>query len=127
MSSLFLYGVDMAAQGNKAAPQPLNALRQLPRRLDLRYAAVIYNPKLEGGKPQLHSQLIISQGARIVFKGPEQPVAGQLQNGQMALVGQIGLPKARPGRYILTVVLIDSLADKKAQTIVRSIDFNLTD
>jgi len=126
MSSLFLYGVDLA-QGNKAAPQPLNALRQLPRKLDLRYAAVIYNPKLEGGKPQLRSQLIVSQGSRIVFKAPEQLVAGQVQNGQTAEVGQVSLAKARPGRYMLTLVITDPLADKKAQTIVRSIDFNLVD
>lgn len=126
MSSIFLYGVDLA-QGNKATPVQLNALRQLPRKLDLRYAAVIYNPKLDGGKPQLRSQLIISQGSRVVFKSSEQPVSGQVQDGQIAQVGQISLAKAHPGRYVVTLVVTDPLADKKAQTIVRSIYFNLVD
>ena len=124
MSSVFLYGVDL---GNSAAPISLNALRQLPRKLDLRYAAVIYNPKLSDGKPQLKSQIFITQGSKVIFKGPEQPVAGQLQNGQVPFIGQIGLGKARAGRYILTVVITDPLADKKNQYLVRSIDFNLTD
>jgi len=126
MSSVFLYGVDLG-QGSSAAPISLNALRQLPRKLDLRYAAVIYNPKLSDGKPQLKSQIFITQGAKIVFKGPEQAITGQLQNGQVPFIGQIGLGKARAGRYILTVVINDPLADKKNQYLVRSIDFNLTD
>lgn len=126
MSSVFLYGVDLA-QGDKAAPIQLNSLRQLPRKLDLRYAAVIYNPKVDDGKSQLQVQLVISQGSRIVFKSPEQPVNGKVQNNQTAYVGQISLAKAHPGRYMLTLMVTDPLADKKTQTIVRSLDFNLVD
>ena len=63
MSSVFLYSIDLAP-GNKATPVPLNALRQLPRKLDLRYAGIIYNPKLDGSQSQVRSQLIISQGTR---------------------------------------------------------------
>jgi VWFA-related protein len=126
MSSVFLYGVDLG-QGNSAAPISLNALRQLPRKLDLRYAAIVYNPKIDGGKHQLKSQIFITQGTRIVFKGPEQPIAADIQNGQVPFIGQIGLGKARAGRYILTVVINDPLADKKNKYLVRSIDFNLTD
>ncbi|HEX8888811.1 MAG TPA: VWA domain-containing protein [Pyrinomonadaceae bacterium] len=126
MSSIFLYGVDLA-QGNKATPIQLNALRQLQRKLDLRYAAVIYNPKLDNGKAQLTSQLIVSQAGKVLFKSPEQPVTGAVQNGQIGQVGQISLAKVRPGRYVLTLVITDALADKKTQTTVRSIDFNLVD
>lgn len=126
MSSLFLYAVDME-QGAKVGPVPLNALRQLPRKFDLRYAAVIYNPKLDGGKPQLKSQLFVTQGSRLVFKSAEQPVPGPVQDGQMAQVGQISLARLHPGRYLITLVVTDPLADKKAQTIVRSIDLHLTD
>ena len=54
-------------------------------------------------------------------------MTGELQNGQVPFIGQIGLPKARAGRYVLTVVITDFLADKKNQYLVRSIDFNLTD
>jgi len=124
MSSIFLYSVDL---GNKGRPSPLNALRQQPRKLDLRYAAVIYNTKLDGGKPQLRSQLLISQGSKLVFKSPEQLLSGQVQNGQMAAIGQISLANAHTGRYVLTLVVTDPLAPKKSQIIVRSIDFNLVD
>jgi hypothetical protein len=110
-----------------ATPILLNALRQLPRKLDLRYAAIVYNPKIDGGKHQLKSQIFITQGTRVVFKGPEQPIAAGIQNGQVPFIGQINLGKARAGRYILTVVITDSLADKKSQYLVRSLDFNLTD
>jgi VWFA-related protein len=126
MSSVFLYGVDLA-QGNKATPIPLNATRQLPRKLDLRYATVIYNPKLNAGASQLRSQIIISQGSKVAFKSPEQPISGQVQNGQIAFVGQIGLPKAHTGRYVITLVVTEPVSDKKTQSVVRSIDFNLVD
>ncbi len=127
-SSIFLYGVDLA-EGNKAAPAPLNAMRQLPRKLDLRYAIVLYNPKVEAGKPQLQTQLVISRDGKVVFQEPApQPVSGAVQNGQMAKVGQFSLAKARPGRYVLSLIVIDPLVAKKEQrALVRSIDFNLVD
>jgi hypothetical protein len=125
MSSLFLYGVDLG-QGNNA-PVALNALRLIPRRFDLRYAAVVYYPKLDAGKHQLKSQIFITQGGKVIFKGAEQVVSGQVQDGQVPFIGQIGLGKIRPGRYILSVVINDPLADKKSQYLVRSLDFNVTD
>jgi VWFA-related protein len=126
MSSIFLYGIDVA-KGDQATPIPLNAMRQLPRRLDVRYAAVIYNAKLEGGKPQLRSRFIISRDNKILFQEPDQPVSGSMQNGQMAKVGQFSLAKARPGRYLLTLVITDPLADKKERMLIRSVDLNLID
>lgn len=126
MSSLFLYGVDLG-QGNNAVPIALNALRLIPRKFDLRYAAVVYFPKVEAGNHQLKSQIFITQGRNVIFKGSEQPVLGQLQDGQVPFIGQIGLGKIRPGRYILSVVISDPLADKKSQYLVRSLDFNVTD
>jgi VWFA-related protein len=124
MSSIFLYSVDLSA-GSKATPVPLTALRKLQRNLDLRYAAVIYNTKIEGGKPQLRYQLIISHDKRILLQETEQPVGGPVQEGQMAKVGQFSLAKVPAGRYVLTLVVTDPLAYKKDRTIVRSIDFDL--
>jgi VWFA-related protein len=122
-SSLFLYAVDVA-QAN-AAPQPLTALRQLPHKQDLRYAAVIYFPKVSDGKTQLTSQVIVSQEDKIIFQEPEAPVVGTVQNGQLVKIGQLGLGKARPGRYVLTLILREP--GKKDRGIVRSVDFNLVD
>ncbi len=119
-SSLFLYAVK--ADGT---PEPLTALRQLPHQQDLRYAAVIYFPKVSDGKVQLTSQVIVSQGDKIVFREDEQPVTGQVINAQVVKIGQLGLSKAKPGRYVLTLLIKEP--GKKDKGVIRSVDFNLID
>ncbi|HVG28565.1 MAG TPA: VWA domain-containing protein [Pyrinomonadaceae bacterium] len=126
VSSLFLYAVDLA-QGNKATPEPLDGLRRLPRQKDLRFAAIIYNPKQDGGKTQVRTQTIISRADKVVFRGAEQPLGGGVQNGQLAKIDQFGVSKLQPGRYVLTLVVTDPLADKDNRTVVRSMDFTLVD
>jgi len=105
----------------------LSALRQLPRQQDLRYAAIIYNPRIVDAKTQLRSQAFVTLNGKIVFKDEEVPVTSPLQEGQVIKMGQLGLGKAQAGRYILTLVITDPLADKQERTIVRSIDFTLVD
>jgi VWFA-related protein len=122
-SSLFLYAVD-PTQGIKASPQPLIGLRQLSRNQDLRYAAIIYNPKANG---KLQSHILISRGGKVLFKEPDQPVTGTIQNGQLAKIGQFGLGKVQPGRLVLTLVITDATGDKQERTVVRNIDFTLVD
>ena len=125
MSSLFLYGVDPAS-GNKPTPDPLPASRVVSRKQELRYATVIYNAKLEGNKPQLRARMIISQGDKILFQEQDQPVEAKGGTpGQVVKVGQLVLAKVNPGRYVLTLVVTDPLADKNRQTIARSIDFTV--
>ncbi len=125
MSSILLYEVNPATAG-KSAPEQLSAARVISRKQELRYAAVIYNAKVEGGKPQVRSRLIISQNGKMLFQEPEQPVttpgAGA---GQLVRVGQLGMSKVSPGRYVLTLVTTDPLADKKRQTVSRSVDFTV--
>jgi len=120
MSSLFLLAVDPATK--KAIS--VQALRQLNRKQELRYVAMVYNPKLKEGKPQLRSQMIITQGGKELFREPEQPVES---NGSVPVtkMGQIVLAKVAPGRYVLTLVITDTLADKKSQTMAQSIDFTV--
>ena len=112
--------------GAEKNPQQLPATRIISRKQDLRYALVVYNAKLDNTKPQVRSQLIVSQNNNVLFKEPEQPVitAGSAA-GQLVKVGQLGLSKVNPGRYVLTLVVTDSLADKKHQTVWRSIDFTV--
>jgi hypothetical protein len=125
MSSIYLFAAD-PAQGSKTTPTPLLAVRQLTRKQDLRYAALIYNAKNSGGRSELRSQVIISQGGKILYREPEQPVAAVAGgNTPTTKIGQIGLSGVPPGRYILTFIVTDPLADKKSQTIARSIDFNV--
>jgi VWFA-related protein len=124
MSSILLYQVNLSSQDKN--PQQLSATRVISRKQDLRYALVVYNAKLDGNKPQAHSQLIVSQGNNVLFKEPEQPVLTAGSGvGQLVKVGQLGLSKVNPGRYVLTLVITDPLADKKHQTVWRSVDFTV--
>jgi VWFA-related protein len=125
-SSIFLYAVN-PDPGGKAPPEPLSALRQLPRKQDLRYAAIIYNPKVGDGKMQLKSQVIVTRNGKVIFQDAEAPVTTSVQEGQVIKIGQLGLGKAEGGRYLLTLVITDPQADKQERTIVRSIDFTLID
>ncbi|HET6891811.1 MAG TPA: hypothetical protein VFH31_11970, partial [Pyrinomonadaceae bacterium] len=125
MSSVLLYQVDPATAG-KSAPEQLSAARVISRKHDLRYAAVIYNAKSEGGKPQVRSRLIISQNGKVLFQEPEQAVMTPGSGaGELVRVGQLGMSKVTPGRYVLTLVTTDPLADKKRQTVSRSVDFTV--
>jgi len=126
MSSVMLYQVN--SSGADKNPQQLPATRIISRQQELRYAVVVYNAKLEGAKPQAKSQLMISQNGNLLFKEPEQPVqtpGGAA--GQFIKVGQLALAKVNPGRYVLTLVITDPLADKKRQIVSRSVDFTVVD
>jgi len=126
-SSVFLHSV-APASGAKAQPTPLTALRQISRKDDLRFSVVVYNAKLDKDKPQLSTRLTISRPDKIVFQGPIEGV--DLRGGdasQVIRIGQIGLSKLSPGHYLLTLEVTDTLADKKNQTVVRSIDFYVID
>jgi VWFA-related protein len=126
MSSLFVYAVPPSS--SKGEAQQLPATRVISRRQDLRYVVVVYNAKLENNKSQVRSQLVISQSGKILFQEPEQPVqvSGNAA-GQLVKIGQLGLSKVNPGRYILTLVVTDPLADKKRQIVSRSVDFTVVD
>jgi len=126
VSSLFLYAVD-PEKGKQAKPEPLIGLRQLSRKMDLRYAAIVYNPKATSGKTQLQSHIIISRNGIVLFQESDQPVTGAVENGQLPKLGQFSLAKVSPGRLLLTLVVTDPQAGKEARTIVRSIDFTLVD
>ncbi|HKO61749.1 MAG TPA: VWA domain-containing protein [Pyrinomonadaceae bacterium] len=121
-SSLFLFGVD---KSNTATP--LLAVRNISRQHDLRYAVVIHNAKMRDGKPQINTQLIISQGNRVLLREPEQPLPPAANSSvPLAKVGQFGISKMQPGRYTLTLVITDPTADKKAP-LTRSLDFTVVD
>jgi VWFA-related protein len=123
-SSVFLFGVS-TQPGSK--PEAMTALRQLPRAQDLRYAVVVYNAKIADGKAQLRSQTIISRDGKIVYQEPEAPITAAVEANQVIKIGQLGLQKARPGHYILTIVITDPQADKQSRSIIRNVDFMLTE
>jgi hypothetical protein len=127
MSSILLYETS-AGNADKKSPQQLGATRVISRKQDLRYAAVIYNAKSNGGKPQAKVRLVISSGSKILFEEPEQllETPGK-EAGQLVRVGQLALGKVNAGKYVLTLIVTDPLADKKRQTISRSVDFTVVD
>jgi VWFA-related protein len=125
MSSLFLYGVEPSESGKP--PDSMTALRQVSRKHELRYAVVIYNAKLQNGKPAVRSQLIITQNDKVMVQGPELPVESETAGPQLLKVGQLELSKVMPGRYVLTLVVTDPLADKKRGSVARRIDFTVVD
>jgi len=125
MSSLLLYAVN-PSPGSKNVPEQLSAARVISRKQDLRYAGIVYNAKLDNGKPKLRSRLIISQGDKMLFQEPEQPFESPGgAPGHFVKVGQIGLSKVPAGRYVLSLVITDPLADKKRQIVARSVDFTV--
>ncbi len=120
MSSILLYEISQKTTAKN--PQQLSAARVISRKQDLRYASVVYNAK------QATSRLIISQGNKMLFQEAEQPLqtAGS-GPGQFLRVGQLALAKVYPGHYVLTLVITDPSADKKHQTVWRSVDFTVID
>src|SRR5438093_6810539 len=99
MSSMFLYSL---TPGDKKSGDQLAATRVVSRKNDLRYVAVVYNAKADNSKPQLRSHIIISQAGKILFQEPEQPLETRGNaEGQYIKVGQLGLAKVNPGRYVL--------------------------
>lgn len=119
MSSIFLFEVD--ASDSKATPTPLLALRQISRKQALRFATLVYNSK---SKAPLRSQMIISAGGSVLYREPEQTI--EIGGASpITKIGELGLSKVPPGRYVLTLMITDPAADKKWQTVVRSIDFTV--
>ena len=126
-SSLLLGSTD-AKEVKATNPTPISANRQISRTKDLRYALMIYNPKVKDGHPQVRTQLIISQNGKKVFEEREEPVTpAEVKSKTLLKVGQLGLSGVKPGRYTLTLVVTDPLADKKAQSLTRSMDFVIVD
>ena len=127
MSSLFLFAVEPDQQDNQGI-MPLQNPREISRKKDLRYAAVIYNSRISEGKPQVQTQLYITQGSKILLHNPEEPLTGPASGIQAIKRGQLGLSKVPPGRYLLTLVTTDPEAGKKeVRSISRSIDFTVVE
>jgi VWFA-related protein len=121
-ASSLLVGAVPQKDVTATSPTPITASRRISRAKDLRYAVIVYNAKLKDGKPQVKTQLSISQNGNVIFKEPEEMF--NASNPSMVLkVGQLGLAGVKPGRYTLTLEITDTLADKKSQTVSRSMDF----
>ena len=125
MSSLFLFAIEPTQSGN-AGITPLTAKRELTRKQELRYAAIIYNPKITNAKTDLRTQLIVTQQGKVIFAEPEQTLTGPVKDAQVIQVGQLGLTRVPPGKYTLSLVVNDT-SDKKDRRASRTMDFTVVD
>jgi hypothetical protein len=126
MSTLYLYAVEAPGKTGKLETVPMGGIRQLSHSQDLRYAAVIYNAKRDGDRIGIRTQTIISQGGNVLLKEPEEDLKAS-DPTKVIKIGQLGVSRVKAGRYVLTVIVTDSLADKKFRTVSRSIDFTVAD
>jgi len=127
-ASSMMLGTAPPGEIKAGEPSPISANRRISRKNDLRYAVFIYNAKVKDGKAQVRAQMMISQSGQIIYKGAEDAVLSSATNpSQPVKVGQLGLSKVKPGRYTITLVMTDPLADKKAQTLTRSAVFDVVD
>lgn len=126
-SSLLLGAVP--ADSNKASNANwVLANRRISRKHNLLFATVIYNAKFKEGKPQVTTQLTVSHKGRVILKSTEEAVPINPQNAaQLLKLGQLKVSSIPSGRYLLTLTIKDSLADKKVQTLSRKIDFMVID
>jgi len=88
---------------------------------------MVYNPKLRDGKPQLRSQMVITQGTKELFREPSNTIES---NGSALVtkMGPIGPVKSRARTLRAdALILTDTLADKKNQTISPQIDFTVVE
>ena len=120
-SSMFLFAVEPGQAGNTGVV-PLQAQREVSRQKDLRYAAIVYNAKATAGQTPIKTQLVVTQGSKMLLQNPEEPLTGALTGGGIVKIGQLGLSKVPPGRYTLSLILSDP-TDKKQPRVTRSIDF----
>jgi VWFA-related protein len=124
VASSLLLGAVAPNETTATQPTPITGSRQISRKQDVRYAALIYNAKQKDGRPWVKTQLTISQNGQVIYKEPEQALEVSEKNpSQLIKVGQLGLSGVNPGRYTMTLVITDTLADKKTQTVTRSMDF----
>jgi VWFA-related protein len=125
MSSMFLFAVEPGATGN-VGTVPLQAQREISRKKDLRYVALIYNAKVSDGKPQVQTQLVISQGSKVLLQNPVEPLTGPVTGIQVVKIGQLGLSRVPPGHYVMSLIATDP-TDKKLRPVTRSIDFTVVE
>lgn len=123
-----------AAGGDGAetdATDPLNdtALRVFRPGTVLRYGVDVYNAKLDGAKrPRISMRVRVFRDGKIVLDGSERPIEpiSQPNTRSVNVSGALALNKnMTPGDYILQVIVIDALADRKQNIASQFIQFEI--
>ncbi|HEY6330890.1 MAG TPA: VWA domain-containing protein [Blastocatellia bacterium] len=125
-SSLVLGAV--AAGDTKAGMPDMLPNLAFSRKQDLRYGIVVYNPKVKDGAAAVTADITISRDGKPLYHvaaQPMTPVGGKAT--ELIKIGQVGLGRVAKGRYRLTIIATDTLADKKTPPKVRTLDFTVVD
>ena len=126
-SSLVL-GAVPASNSKPGGVNWITASRRVSRKNNLLYATSIYNAKLRDGKPHVMTQLTVARNGQMIYQSPEEPVAISPANpSQLIRVGQLKVSSLPAGKYVMTMKIIDTLAEKRAQTLSRKMDFTIVD
>ena len=109
-------------------PRKSPALRSYLPGESFEYAAVIYNAKKEGMKPDLESQSILYGNGKELFKSGYEPV----DLDSVSDVNRIPIMKrmslgdsVQPGDYIMMLWVKDKRADEKHNLAVQALDFKV--
>jgi len=108
-------------------PQASEAVRRFRLGTAASYGFVVYNARVEAGKPQLLSQIRIFREGQAVVSGKPKPVDPGPQTDMQRLIAGGALrfgPEMEPGDYVLQVTVTDALA-KKDRAATQWIDFQI--
>jgi len=127
-SSLLLGAVPASNSKPGVGINWIMATRRVSRRNNLLYTTSIYNAKLKDGKPQVNTQLTVARNGQVIYQSAEEPVAISPANpSQVMRIGQLKVSSLPAGKYVMTLKIIDTLAEKRAQTLTRKMDFTVVD
>ena len=98
----------------------------------LNYAYSIYNARRDkrSHHPQLQAQVRLFRGTQLIYTGKVVNLNVEEQSGSQPIsaVGTFQLgTNEKPGDYFLQVIVTDLLADKKHNTTVSWIDFEIVE
>ena len=121
------------AAGAEAETDPLAgpAMRRLHQRTYLDYAYAVFNAQLDKatGRPQLTVKTQLFRDGQLVFDSPPRQLTmtpAQIDLRRIGVTGRLLLgTDLAPGEYVLQVVVTDTLADPKHQTVSQWSDFEI--
>ena len=105
------------------------AVRRFRTGMIMAYDFFVYNAQSEkSAPPQLLEQLILYRDGKPVFTSQQRPMKFGDQTDSKRLLGGSAIQLGKdlpPGDYVITVLITDTLADRKHQVATQSMDFTI--
>jgi VWFA-related protein len=120
-----------APQPRTTDPMQDTSLRRFKKGTVLRYAAEIYNAKLDQTqKPNLNAQIRIFRDGKMILDGKSSPfdLTGQTDFTGLKLVGALALGEAmQSGDYVLQIIVTDNLQKNKRRLATQWVQFEIVE